>query len=400
MTARNHEQISKALRLLNQGLYRYAERQMQSTYQNGWLAKAGACLPRDNALRKPIGEILREDVSVLLTVISRQWDNVFKKLLSHAERALVSELLEVRHQWAHGANFSAEDTYRALDSMTRLLVAIDAPEAQAIAKQRQESFKLLSQEQSRSENSKGQTSAREEQIRQQLNELLEQIPFNDALLLYRALTHRTYVYEHPTETEGDNEQLEFLGDSVLGFLAGDYFYQRSSSWKEQELSDRRSNLVKNSTLPELAKVWDLGRWMLLGRGEESTGGRNKPSLLSNTFEAVIGAYYLDSGIEAVCTLVTPLFDSIAGDLRSNSKLPAAGFIEPKGKLQHYAQTEHNQHPEYVVIDESGPDHAKTFTVNVLINGQVYGIGTAHKRQEAEKQAAITALKSLELWDSN
>ena len=105
MTARNHEQISKALRLLNQGLYRYAERQMQSTYQNGWLAKAGACLPRDNALRKPIGELLREDVSVLLTVISRQWDNVFKKLLSHAERALVSELLEVRHQWAHGANF-------------------------------------------------------------------------------------------------------------------------------------------------------------------------------------------------------------------------------------------------------------------------------------------------------
>jgi ribonuclease-3 len=114
---------------------------------------------------------------------------------------------------------------------------------------------------------------------------------------------------------------------------------------------------------------------------------------------VIGAYYLDSGIEAVCTLVTPLFDSAVVDLKSNSALPANGFIEPKGLLQHYAQTEHDQIPEYAVIDESGPDHAKTFTVDVLINGKVYGTGTGRRRGEAEKKAAIAALKSLNLWDN-
>jgi len=399
MTARNYEQITKALRLLQQGLYPYTERQMQSIYKDAWLAKAEACLTRDNARRKPIVEVLREDVSILLVVISKEWEKVFKKFLSHTERALVSELIEVRNQWAHGTLFSTENTYRALDSMVRLLAAIGALEAEAIAKQRQEAFKLLSQEQDRSETCKGQASSREAAIRAQLSELLEQIPFNDALLLHRALTHRSYLYEHPNETEGDNEQLEFLGDSVLGFLAGDYFYQRCPDRKEKELSDRRSNLVKNANLPALARSWDLGRWMLLGKGTESEGGRSQPSLLSNTFEAVIGAYYLDSGIEAVCTLVTPLFDSAVVDLKSNSALPANGFIEPKGLLQHYAQTEHDQIPEYAVIDESGPDHAKTFTVDVLINGKVYGTGTGRRRGEAEKKAAIAALKSLNLWDN-
>ena len=397
MTARHHEQITKALRLLHQGLYPYTERQMQNVYQNDWLAKAEACLARDYSPRRPIEESIREDVSVLLSILSRQWDKVFKKLLSPRERTLVSELIEVRNQWAH-ANFSAEDTYRALDSMTRLLTAIDAPEAEAIAKQRQEAFKLLSQEQDRPETRKGQSSAREAAIRADLNELLEQIPFNDALLLHRALTHRSYLFEHPNETEGDNEQLEFLGDSVLGFLAGDYFYQRCPDRKEEELSNRRSNLVKNANLPALAKVWDLGRWMLLGNGEESTGGRSKPSLLSNTFEAVIGAYYLDSGLEAVSTLVTPLFDSVVGDLKNNVSLSAAEVADPKGKLQNYAQTEHNQLPEYIVINESGPANARTFTVNVLVNGKVYGTGTGCRKVDAEKQAAIAALKSLNLWD--
>lgn len=399
MTTRNYEQISKALRLLNQGLYAYAERQMQSTYQNLWLAKAEACLTKDYPRKRTIEETLQEDVSALLTVISRLWDKVFKKCLSHTERALVSELIEVRNQWAHGSVFSTEDTYRALDSMTRLLAAIDAPEAEAIARQRQEAFKLLSQEQTRSEIHKGQDSARETKIRAQLSELLEQIPFNNALLLYQALTHRSYMFEHPNETVGDNEQLEFLGDSVLGFLAGDYFYQRCPACKEKELSDRRSNLVENANLPALAKIWDLGRWMLLGNGEESTGGRSKPSLLSNTFEAVIGAYYLDSGIEAVSILVTPLFDSVVGDLKSNDSLAAVGSIEPKGLLQHHAQTEYDQTPDYVVIQESGPDHAKTFTVNVLINGKVCGTGTGRKKGDAEKQAAISALQSLGLWDN-
>lgn len=390
MTARNYEQIGKALRLLHQGLYPYTERQMQSIYQSDWLAKAEVCLIRDYSPRKPIEEILREDVAALLTVLSKQWYKVFKKFLSPRERTLVSELINVRNQWAHETNFSTEDTYRALDSMKRLLTAISAPEAEAIAQQ---------QEQLYLEIRKGQPTAREVAIRKQLSELLEQIPFNDVLLLYRALTHRSYLYEHPNETEGDNEQLEFLGDSVLGFIAGDYFYKRYPGWKEKELSERRSNLVENANLPALARIWDLGRWVLLGKGAELDGGRSQPSLLSNTFEAVIGAYYLDSGIEAVCTLVTPLFDSAVIDIKSNSSLPANGSVEPKGLLQHYAQTKHAQTPEYAVINESGPDHAKTFTVDVLISGKVYGRGTGRKKRDADKQAAISALKSLHLWDN-
>jgi ribonuclease-3 len=392
MTDINYEQISKALRLLNQGLYLYTERQMQSIYED-WLSEAKGCLARDYPQRRTIEKTLREDVSALLILISRVWESVFKKSLSHTERALVSELIEVRNQWAHGAKFSTEDTYRALDSMTRLLTAIAAPEAEAIAQLRQETFKRLAQEQTRPEIRKSHFSAKEEYICIQLSDLLNKIPFNNALLLYRALTHRSYMFEHPTETEGDNEQLEFLGDSVLGFLAGDYFYQRYPGRKEDELTKRRSNLVENSTLAELAKTWDLGRWMLLGKGEESTGGRTKTSLLSNTFEAVIGAYYLDSGIEAVRTLLTPLFGSVADAPENNITSQPAG-TDPIGQLQHYALTEHKQTPEYVDVDESGPAHAKTFTVNVQISGKVYGTGTGSSKKEAKKQAALAALRSL------
>jgi len=396
MTARNHEQISKALRLLHQGLYPYTERQMQSTYQDGWLSKAETCFTKEVPLRRTVKETLREDVSALLIVISRLWDKAFKKVLSHTERALVSELIEVRNQWAHGTNFSTEDTYRALDSMNRLLVAVGAPEAEAIAQQRQIVLKLLSQEQIHPETLKGNSSARELAIRQQLSGLLEQIPFNNALLLYRALTHRAYMYEHPTETEGDNEQLEFLGDSVLGFLAGDYFYQRYPGCKEKELTERRSELIKNAKLPELAKRWNLEQWILLGNGEKSTRGHIKPSLLSNAFEAVIGAYYLDSGIEAVCALVTPLFDSIEESSKNDSTLLAPSLVNPKGQLQEYSLSKYKKTPEYRVIDESGLDHAKTFTVEVLINHQVQGTGTGCSKGEAEKQAAIAALQSLGL----
>lgn len=394
MTTKNYEQIGKALRLLNQGLYPYTERQMQASYQN-WLEKAQDCLTRDDSPRRTIKETLREDVAALLTVISRHWDKVFKKSLSRTERALVNELIEVRNQWAHGTSFSTEDAYRALDSINRLLNVINAPEAEAVAQLRQSAFKLFAQEQAHPQIPRDQRSAREEQISKQLKELLDQIPFNNPLLLYRALTHRSYMFEHPTETEGDNEQLEFLGDSVLGFLAGDYFYQRCPDRKEDELSNRRSNLVENSTLAELAKIWDLGQWMLLGKGEEATGGRAKTSLLSNTFEAVIGAYYLDSGIEAVRTLVTPLFDSVA-DAPKNKSTPQPAGADPIGQLQHYALTEHKQTPEYVDIDESGPGHAKTFTITVLINSKVYGTGTGPNKKEAKKQAAIAALKSLGL----
>jgi ribonuclease-3 len=330
------------------------------------------------------------------------WDKVFKPQphLSYVERALASELREVRNRWAHQFRFSTEDTYRALDSITRLLSAIEATEAEEVADYREEVLRLLSQEKSRPETRKGQISTAESRIREHLHELLEKIPFRDASLLYRALTRRSYVFENPTQTPGDNEQLEFLGDSILEFLAGDYLYEQHPGRSEGELTKRRSNLVDNSRLAKFATELDLGRWVQLGRGEELQGGRTRASLLSNTFEAVVGAYYLDSGIEAVRDFVEPLFDSVEAE--SGIEVPDSQNVIPetlddiKGRFQHWAQTNHQQIPDYVDIDASGADHAKVFGVEVRIDNTVYGKGTATKKKEAQKRAAADALRNLGL----
>lgn len=395
MTISNHERVGKSLSLLGQGLYPYVEQQMRTIYGNAWLSQAKSCLSEDSTLKRTIEAALREDVSALLMVMSRRWDKVFRQHLSHTERAFASELIDVRNKWAHGVGLSTEDTYRALDSMVRLLGAIGATEERAIADRRQEVFWILLKEKSRPETSKNQTSTEESRIRAQLHELLEKIPFQNALLLYRALTHRSYVFENPTQTEGDNEQLEFLGDSVLEFLAGDYLYEQYPGQKEGELTKYRSNLVDNTQLAKFATALDLGRWIRLGKGEESQGGRTRPLLLSNTFEAVIGAYYRDSGIEAVRELVEPLFNSVFENPVISVPTPEIPG-DAKGRFQNWAQTNHQQIPEYLVTNESGADHAKIFTVEVRVNGIVYGKGTGKSKKEAEKQAAANALRKLGL----
>jgi ribonuclease-3 len=395
MTISNRERIGKSLTLLGQGLYPYVEQHMRAIYGNAWLAQAKSCLPEDSTLKRTIEEKLREDVSALLMVMTKRWEKVFKPHLSHTERAFASELIDVRNKWAHGVRLSTEDTYRALDSMVRLLGAIGATEERAVADQRQEVFWLLSKEKSRPKTSKSQTSTEESRIREQLHELLEQIPFQNALLLYRALTHRSYVFENPTQTEGDNEQLEFLGDSVLEFLAGDYLYEQYPGRSEGELTKRRSNLVDNLQLAKFATKLNLGRWIRLGRGEEAQGGRTRSSLLSNTFEAVIGAYYRDSGVEAVRELVKPLFNSVIENPVFQDATPET-LGDAKGRFQHWAQTNHQQIPDYPVTNESGADHAKVFTVEVRVNGIVYGQGTGKSKKEADKQAAANALRKLGL----
>lgn len=392
MAISNHERVGKSLTLLGRGLYPYVEQQMRAIYGNAWLSQAKSSLSEDSTLKRTIEEKLREDVSALLMVMTKRWDKVFKQHLSHTERAFASELIDIRNKWAHGVRLSTEDTYRALDSMVRLLGAIGATEERAIADQKQEVFWILLKEKSRPETSKSQTSTEESRIREHLQELLEKIPFQNALLLYRALTHRSYVFENPTQTEGDNEQLEFLGDSVLEFLAGDYLYEQYPGRSEGELTKRRSNLVDNTQLAKFATALDLGRWIRLGKGEESQGGRTRASLLSNTFEAVIGAYYRDSGIEAVRELVEPLFNSVVEESARSSETPS----DVKNYFQHWVQTNHQQIPQYVVTNESGADHAKVFTVEVRVNGTVYGEGTGNRRKDAEKQAAADALRKLGL----
>ncbi|ERT04462.1 ribonuclease III [Lyngbya aestuarii BL J] len=391
----NRERIGRCLDLLKQGLYPYFEQCMREAYGGQWLSQAEKALSKNATLKRTFEDTLKEDVSVILIIVNKRWEKVFKPHLSYAEKALASELIEVRNKWAHQVSFSTEDTYRALDSMSRLLNAISAAEQETLINQhKQEIFKRLLKEQSRPDPS--QISGEESYIRDRLKDLLEKIPFQDARLLQRALTHRSYVFEHPTKTEGDNEQLEFLGDSVLNFLAGDYLYNQYPGRKEGELTTRRSKLVDNYQLADFATGLDLGEWIQLGRGEQLQGGRTKPSLLSNTFEAVIGAYYLDSGIEAVRELINPFFESVDTGTIENSIIDRQNLTNVKGLLQEWAQTQNLPIPEYVLVDEMGNDHEKTFEVQVIINGEFYGEGTGKKKKEAEKQAAIDALRRLGL----
>lgn len=209
-------------------------------------------------------------------------------------------------------------------------------------------------------------------------------------LLERALTHRSYAYENgglPT-----NERLEFLGDAVLGLIVTDTLYCQHPTLPEGQLAKLRAAVVQMRSLARVARDLKLGNYVLLGRGEEGTGGRDKPSILADTLEAVIGAVYLDSGLDAACGLVHRLFDTVI----ANSALLGAG-LDWKTSLQELTAAEFLGVPEYRV-EESGPDHQKQFRATVRVAGQTYGSGQGKSKKEAEQQAAeaaYTAITSLE-----
>ena len=214
-------------------------------------------------------------------------------------------------------------------------------------------------------------------------------------LLELALTHRSYANEHP-EVAGHNERLEFLGDAVLGFLVGELLYRLYPSMTEAELTRLRSRLVDEHQLGKLGSLMNLGSLMRLGKGAEKDNGRANPSLLNDTFEAIIGAYFLDRGIEAVAAYVQPLFTSLAEQLVSEqSHSQTTTFIDSKNKFQQWALANYQEPPTYKIIKESGPDHAKEFTAQVLVKGIVYGTGKGKRKQEAQKAAAKAALEQLE-----
>lgn len=216
------------------------------------------------------------------------------------------------------------------------------------------------------------------------------LPFSDHLLLTRALTHRSYMNEHPEALE-DNERLEFLGDAVLDFLVGAWLYNRFPEMPEGNLTRLRSALVRTEQLAEFAQEIDLGKAMQLGRGEEEGGGRERPALLCATFEALVGALFLEAGIDAVRDFIAPLLDRAANRIFSDQK-----DKDPKSSLQEWAQSQGYGTPTYRTIKAAGPDHAKVFEVEVVINGQVYGRGVGHRKQAAAKAAAMSALESLGL----
>ncbi|SKB16118.1 Ribonuclease 3 [Planktothrix sp. PCC 11201] len=390
MQLSNHDRIGQSLTLLSQALSPYVEQKMREFDDNKWFDKEKKRISNKNNSNHSNEEII-QDLSVLLNVINQRWDKVFKQYLS-PERGLVNELIKVRNKWAHNNRFLAEDAFRDLDSIHRLLVKIGAEQEKVVYDHKQIVLQRVFQKQSNF--SQAQMSQADEQIREQLKELLDIIPFQDARLLLRALTHRSYMFENPTKTQGDNEQLEFLGDSVLQFLAGDYVYEKYFGEQEGQLTQKREKIVSNEALAILAQDFNLGKWIKLGRGEELTGGRTNPTLLSNTLEAVIGAYYKDSGIDAVWEWLKPMLEQ----LETIKIEPNCSQVlnDAKNTFQHWAKTNHQQDPEYIVIQESGSDHDKVFGVEVRVKGRVYGYGKATKKKEAEKQAANVALQKLGL----
>jgi ribonuclease-3 len=216
------------------------------------------------------------------------------------------------------------------------------------------------------------------------------LPFKDLLLLSRALTHRSYLNEHPEALE-DNERLEFLGDAVLDFMVGAWLYNRYPEMPEGDLTRMRSALVYTEQLAEFARIIGLGSALRLGKGESYGGGRERSALLCDTFEAMIGALYLDSGIEAVIEFISPLLDESSEDILLNHKTE-----DPKSSFQEWVQAQGFATPLYVTKKATGPDHSKTFDVDVTVNGKIYGSGSGPSKQAATKSAAMDALKKLSL----
>ena len=214
----------------------------------------------------------------------------------------------------------------------------------------------------------------------------------DAELLERALTHRSYAYEHgglPT-----NERLEFLGDSVLGLVVTEALFRRHPDLSEGQLAKLRAAVVNMRALADVGRSMRLGEFVRLGRGEETTGGRDKSSILADTVEALIGAVYLHGGFSAAAGLVHRLVDGLIDE----SATLGAG-LDWKTSLQELTSEFALGVPEYEVTEE-GPDHAKLFTASARIGGEVYGTGQGRSKKEAEAGAAETAWRALRTFNGD
>jgi ribonuclease-3 len=214
------------------------------------------------------------------------------------------------------------------------------------------------------------------------------VTFKDPSLLMRALTHRSYFNEHPELIE-DNERLEFLGDAILDFLVASWLYHRYPEMAEGHLTRLRSALVGNEQLAEFARQLGVGKVMFLGKGEDEGGGRNRSALLGSAFEAIVGALYLDQGIESVQKIVLPMANEAVNHILSVGK-----EIDPKSQLQEWSQANGLGAPIYRTVDSYGPDHAKVFIVDVVINHQSFARGEGPSKQIAAKVAASKALEKI------
>lgn len=213
--------------------------------------------------------------------------------------------------------------------------------------------------------------------------------FHDPALLEEALRHSSYANEHRGDNVLSNERLEFLGDSVLGFVTAEYLFAKHPTAPEGELTRIRALLVCEDSLHEVAQRLKLGEYLKLGHGEESCGGRTRPSILADATEAVFAAVYLDGGIRAASELIhRVLLD------KEREETAEAKRRDYKTKLQELVQRTPNQVLTYRLIGEQGPDHDKVFSFAVLLNDTVVGTGEGRSKKEAEQMAAKDALESM------
>jgi ribonuclease-3 len=215
--------------------------------------------------------------------------------------------------------------------------------------------------------------------------------FQDPSLLVRALTHRSFVNEQESSGLSHNESLEFLGDAVLGFLVSSRIFHRCPDLTEGELSKIKAFLVSAVNLVHLAERIRLGDHLRLSRGEEKTGGRSKRAILADAFESVIGAIYLDGGVEAAAAFV----DSQIGDFVEGIDLRHLTYGDFKSALQEQLHNLGRPEPLYSVVDEIGPDHRKTFIVQVSVADQVIAEASGRTKKEAQQAAARIALENLD-----
>lgn len=220
------------------------------------------------------------------------------------------------------------------------------------------------------------------------------VDISNYALLGTALTHRSYLNENEAVTE-DNERLEYLGDAVLDLIVASYLYRHYPTMSEGEMTALRAALVRADTLASFARDLHIDQCLRLGYGEAENGGRSRIPTLCAAFEAVIGAIYLDAGLEAARKLteklIVPALDNIiAGSLHKDSR----------SEFQMWAQAQFNETPRYEVVAASGPDHAKEFTVQVIVNNTIWGEGTGRSKQLAAHSAAAVALARAQLANSD
>ncbi len=211
--------------------------------------------------------------------------------------------------------------------------------------------------------------------------------FKNEKLLYEALSHSSFANENK-KTRNSNERLEFLGDSVLSIVVSDYLFEHYKHLPEGELTKIRASLVCEKSLHEFAKEINLGEYIMLGKGEEHTGGRERPSILADAFEAVIAAVYLDGGLESARKHILRF---IPKDL---SKHGSVCFNDYKTILQEIVQKNPEEKVDYYLVNETGPDHDKAFTVQVKLNTNVIGEGNGKSKKQAEQMAAKEALELM------